>query len=68
MNLEVARRLATIAPVIKSVNESISVDGEANVFGVRAVLQWTVTPAGRDALRQAPDVKDKLYDLMVRLL
>jgi hypothetical protein len=68
MNLEVARRLATIAQMIKSANESISVDGEANVFRVRAILQWTVTPEGRDALRQAPDVKDKLYDLMVRLL
>jgi hypothetical protein len=68
MNLEVARRLATIAPTIKSANESISVDTEANVFRVRAILQWTVTPEGRDALRQAPDVKDKLYDLMVRLL
>lgn len=68
MNLEVARRLATIAPMIKAVNESISVDGEANVFRVRAILQWTVTPEGRDALRQAPDVKDKLYDLVVRLL
>ena len=68
MNLEVARRLATIAPTIKSANDSISVDRETNVFRVRAILQWTVTPEGRDALRQAPDVKDKLYDLMVRLL
>jgi hypothetical protein len=54
--------------MITSAKESISVDGEANVFRVRAILQWTVTPEGRDALRQAPDVKDKLYDLMVRLL
>ena len=68
MNLVVARRLATVAQIIKSADESISVDAEANVFRVRAILQWTVTPEGRSALRQEPDVKDKLYDLMVRLL
>jgi hypothetical protein len=68
MNIVAARRLATIAQMIKSANESISVDSEANVFPVRAILQWTVTPEGRDALRQEPTVKDKLYDLMVRLL
>jgi hypothetical protein len=68
MNLVAARRLATVAQVIKSADESISVDGEANVFRVRAILQWTVTPEGRSALRQEPDVKDKLYDLMVRIL
>ena len=68
MNITAARRLATVAQIIKSANESISIDGEANAFRVRAILQWTVTPEGRDALRQEPDVKDKLYDLMVRLL
>jgi hypothetical protein len=67
MNIVAARRLATIGQIINSANDSISIDGEANVFRVRAILQWTVTPEGREALRQEPNVKDKLYDLMVRL-
>jgi hypothetical protein len=68
MNITVARRLATIAPTIKSANDSLSVDVETNVFRVRDILKWTATPEGRGALRQESDVKDKLYDLMVRLL
>jgi hypothetical protein len=68
MNIVAARRLATVGQIIKSANESISVDGESNIFPVRSILKWTVTPEGRDALGQEPHVKDKLYDLMVRLL